>query len=143
MGLSQRALVLVSNRCEVLKLIQLRVVREFGLPDAASDVLHGTNYSLTLEPPDEAQSRLSYVPSEVGSLSIPPPPRPLTTHLPNIGCLSEDRDLYSYASELKLENSVPRMSPHYDLDSQVLYYVRNCRSGTIVSNDIFINNLFF
>ena len=127
-ALSQRALALVSNRCEVLKLIQLRVVREFGLPDAASDILHGNNYSLALEAPDDvASSRLSYVPSEVGSLSIPPPPRPLTSnlttnHLANISLLSEDRDLYSYASEMKLESSGARMG-YLDLDSQVFSFI--------------------
>lgn len=118
--LSQRALSLVSNRCEVLKLIQLRVVREFGLPDAASDILHGNNYSLALEAHDDvASSRLSYVPSEVGSLSIPPPPRPLTNHLTSMSMLEEDRDLYSYASEMKLESSSARIG-YLDLDSQVL-----------------------
>ncbi len=120
LALSSRALSLISNRCEVLKLIQLRVVREFGLPDAASDVLHGTNYSLSLETPDpDAASRLSYVPSEVGSLSIPPPPRPLTSHLGSLNALAEDRDLYSYASEMKLESSTPRLT-HFDLESQVI-----------------------
>ena len=75
--LNHRALALVPNRCEVLKLIQLRAVREFGLPDAASDILHGTNtYHITESPEEMASSRLSYVPSEVGSFSIPPPPRP-------------------------------------------------------------------
>ena len=135
-GLSQRALALVSNRCEVLKLIQLRVVREFGLPDAASDVLHGTNYSLALEEPGDAASRLSYVPSEVGSLSIPPPPRPLTNHLSNINVMSEDRDLYSYASEIKLESSTPRLA-HFDLDSQVLSFnpFLNCFYFLIVCID--------
>ncbi|XP_054154533.1 BTB/POZ domain-containing protein 7-like [Oppia nitens] len=119
--LSQRALALVSNRCEALRLIQLRVCREFGLPDAASDVLHGNNYSMpVLEGPDDGISRLSYVaPSEVGSLSIPPPPRPLTSNLSGITTtvLNEDRDLYSTFSELKLESSVPRLA-HFDLESQ-------------------------
>ncbi|CAG2107497.1 unnamed protein product [Medioppia subpectinata] len=117
LALSQRALALVSNRCEALRLIQLRVCREFGLPDAASDVLHGHNYSRALDAPDDGVSRLSYAASEVGSLSIPPPPRPLTNHMPNMTTLPEDRDLYSTFSELKLESSVPRLA-HFDLDSQ-------------------------
>lgn len=71
MTLSHRALNLIANRCEVNKLIQLRVVREFGLPDATSDVLHGTTYMYSLDHTDEnIASRLSYVASEVGSLSI-------------------------------------------------------------------------
>nr|XP_027197211.1 BTB/POZ domain-containing protein 7-like [Dermatophagoides pteronyssinus] len=41
-----RALQISHSRCEALRLIQLRVVREFGLPDLACDVLHLKN-SLT------------------------------------------------------------------------------------------------
>lgn len=116
--LNHRALALVPNRCEVLKLIQLRAVREFGLPDAASDILHGTNtYHITESPEEMASSRLSYVPSEVGSFSIPPPPRPLT-----LNTIVNDKDPYSYATEMKLE--APRLPnepclTHFDLESQV------------------------
>ncbi|OTF72084.1 BTB/POZ domain-containing protein [Euroglyphus maynei] len=41
-----RALQISHSRCEALRLIQLRVVREFGLPDIACEVLHLKN-SLT------------------------------------------------------------------------------------------------
>lgn len=41
-----RALQISHTRCEALRLIQLRVVREFGLPDIACEVLHLKN-SLT------------------------------------------------------------------------------------------------
>jgi len=122
---SHRALSMVSNRCELLKLIQLRVVREFGLPDAASDVLHGNHgnaYRMEAHADEmmTAASRLSYVPSEVGSLSIPPPPRPLTntSTCPSVRAISSDKDPYSYASEMKLENRSSNPRSHYDLDSQ-------------------------
>lgn len=127
LGICLRALVLASNRCEVTKMIQLRVVREFGLPDAASDVLHSSNFPYTQ---DNADDQATYVsPSEVGSLSIPPPPRPMTSHCSNASAIVSDKDPYSYASEMRLELQTSCASSvrtptepcltHFDIESQV------------------------
>ncbi|XP_054714783.1 BTB/POZ domain-containing protein 7-like [Uloborus diversus] len=46
---ARRAYTVVRNHCDVTKLLQLRVVREFGLPDKVMEVLHRTSYQFLEE----------------------------------------------------------------------------------------------
>lgn len=46
---ARRAYSVVRNHCDVTKLLQLRVVREFGLPDKVMEVLHRTSYQFLEE----------------------------------------------------------------------------------------------
>lgn len=94
LALSHRALALVSNRCDVFKLIQLRVVREFGLPDAASDYLHNMSFLFPIESSeDSSYGALSSVHRSAHSHG--------TSGSGN--ALGSDKDPYSYALDAKLE----------------------------------------
>ncbi|GIY62283.1 hypothetical protein CDAR_481791 [Caerostris darwini] len=46
---ARRAYSVIRNHCDVTKLLQLRVVREFGLPDKVMEVLHRTSYQFLEE----------------------------------------------------------------------------------------------
>ena len=112
-----RALKIAHNRCQALRLIQLRVVREFGLPDIACEVLHSRNFSLfqnqNARDLDDNATQISFERNDPCDISIPPPPpRPVSGFL-----LSNNQtcDPFSYHSELKLERS----SSRYELESQV------------------------
>ncbi|UYV64836.1 BTBD7 [Cordylochernes scorpioides] len=47
----RRAYSLVANHCDVTKQVQLRVVREFGLPDSTLEILHRSSYMEDPPPP--------------------------------------------------------------------------------------------
>ncbi|RWS15828.1 BTB/POZ domain-containing protein 7-like protein [Dinothrombium tinctorium] len=92
LALSQRALALVSSRDELTKLIQLRVVREFGLPDAAIEVLSNDHsyvpYSTTDTTSDDLTTSYDFsgiLPSS-GALS----------NLGSNGAGVSDKDPYSF-----------------------------------------------
>lgn len=123
LALSHRALALVPNRCDVFKLIQLRVVREFGLPDAASDYLHNIGYLFPIESSED---------SSYGALSSAH--RSAHSHATSGSgrALGSDKDPYSYALDAKLEtqSNATRTSSgvagdpyfsQFDLESQVSY----------------------
>lgn len=105
-----RALQVSHSRCEALRLIQLRVVREFGLPDVACELLHLKQPS-TL-PNADTSSQIDYKNINVCDRNAmpPPPPRPAISTFTNSNC-----DPFSYDSELKLEE----ISSQYELDTQV------------------------
>lgn len=58
---ARRAYSVVRNHCDVTKLLQLRVVREFGLPDKVMEVLHRTSYQFLEEYGAEHHSTASSV----------------------------------------------------------------------------------
>lgn len=114
-----RALKISHNRCEALRLIQLRVVREFGLPDVASEVLHLRNFSNAISgaPRDRTGQFAKPVVSDIQI--PPPPPRPSSGFMPPLPPSNSSQcDPFSYDSELKLESS-----SRYELESQVEFFV--------------------
>lgn len=58
---ARRAYSVVRNHCDVTKLLQLRVVREFGLPDKVMEVLHRTSYQFLEEYSTEHHSSAASV----------------------------------------------------------------------------------
>lgn len=118
-----RALKISHDRCKALSLIQLRVVREFGLPDVAAEVLHMKKATSAEDEDDEEDMEDSNVLSEVLSRNnmnsseaeIPPPPRPPVPGF-MLATTSVVCDPFSYDSELKLESS-----SRYELESQVCF----------------------
>lgn len=109
-----RALKVAHNRCQCLMLIQLRVVREFGLPDIACQVLHLRNFTsrqaqLAQADLDDSATTVSFSRNDPCDMNLPPPPPcPLPLHS------SANCDPFSYTSEIKLETS-----SRYELESQV------------------------
>ncbi|KAG8176022.1 hypothetical protein JTE90_025349 [Oedothorax gibbosus] len=80
-GSARRAYAVVRNHCDVTKLLQLRVVREFGLPDRAMELLHRTSYQAL-----EEGARYKRHHDE------PPPPPPVVhqpTHQMSRSCCSD------------------------------------------------------
>lgn len=114
-----RALKVAHNRCQCLMLIQLRVVREFGLPDIACQVLHLRNFTsrqaqLAQAEMDDNATTVSFSRNDSCDMNLPPPPPcPLPLHSSDSSC-----DPFSYTSEIKLETS-----SRYELESQVSHLV--------------------
>lgn len=114
-----QALKTAHNRCQALRLIQLRVVREFGLPDVACEVLHLRNFARPPSPAvcdmDDNSSQVSFGRNDPCDINIPPPPpRPASGFLPSTHTSTlQECDPFSYNSELKLESS-----SRYELASQ-------------------------
>lgn len=115
-----RALKISHDRCKALSLIQLRVVREFGLPDIAAETLHTKKATPGEDGDDDDDFEDNNVPPEVLSRNnmnsseaeIPPPRPPVPGFM--LPTTSVVCDPFSYDSELKLESS-----SRYELESQV------------------------
>ncbi|KPM12001.1 BTB/POZ domain-containing protein 7 [Sarcoptes scabiei] len=133
-----RALQISHGRCEALRLIQLRVVREFGLPDIACEMLHlkhaainhsnkrqtnlrnghhhqSSNHSMAYHDDNSTQFsfNLEKNPTSFDQTTLipPPPPRPLVTK--NSLSNHSNCDPFSYDTELRLEEV-----SQYELDTQ-------------------------
>lgn len=120
-ALSHRVLSVVPNRSEITRLIQLRVIREFGLPDAASDVLHSTGNYIPY-PSTETTTNSDELNSSYGATGMIPSSGVLS-NLGSNGALASDKD-YNFAGDVRLETQSPvtAMAPsesYYSYDSEV------------------------
>lgn len=140
-----RALKVAHNRCQALRLIQLRVVREFGLPDIACDVLHLNPRNVSTQrqsqqhqqaqqqsmvrPEDQDEDdtattvsgynrRRPRQPSPCDMNMPPPPPRPLATSgfLPSSHTQPCDHRVDPFSLFSELKLET---SSRYELESQV------------------------
>lgn len=115
------SLPVVPNRCEVIKLIQLRVVREFGLPDAATEVLHNTASYIPYPATETTESAADDTTASYGIIGMVPSSGVLSNVGSN-GALQSDKDIYCYPAELSHPNDPspnhspipPPLPPHND-----------------------------
>lgn len=102
-----------NSKCEVSRLIQLRVVREFGLPDAAAEVLHNTASYVpypateTTESANDDTTTASY-----GVVGMAPSSGVLSNVGSN-GALQSDKDIYCYPSDVRSTRSTDRPASHH------------------------------
>lgn len=84
---------MIPDRCEVSRIIQLRVVREFGLPDSAAEVLHNTA-SYIPYPATETESATDEMTASYGITGMAPSSGVLS-NIGSNGALQSDKDIYS------------------------------------------------
>ena len=102
-----------NSRCEVNRLIQLRVVREFGLPDAAAEVLHNTASYVpypateTTESANDDTTTASY-----GVVGMAPSSGVLSNVGSN-GALQSEKEIYCYPSDVRSSRSGDRPAKHH------------------------------
>lgn len=128
LALSNRALAVVQNRCEITKSIQLRVVREFGLPDGATEVLHNTASYVPYPATETTDTATDEMTASYGITGMVPSSGVLS-NLGSNGALASDKDnIYSYPAELRMEaceSPIPPMPHpseaygHYDFEEEV------------------------
>ena len=117
---------LAPERCDISRIIQLRVVREFGLPDSAAQVLHDTA-SYIPYPATETESATDEMTASYGITGMAPSSGVLS-NIGSNGALQSDKDIYGTypchgiipaASECEIEQPPspipPPMPPMSDL----------------------------
>ncbi|RWS27203.1 BTB/POZ domain-containing protein 7-like isoform X1 [Leptotrombidium deliense] len=101
LALSQRTLALVSSRDEITKLIQMRVVREFGLPDAAIEVLSNDQNYIPYPSTESTSDEMTATYDFAGMI-------PSSGVLSNLGSNGagnvSDKDLYSFSTGMRPDN---------------------------------------
>ena len=98
------SLALIPNRCQITKLIQLRVAREFGFPDSAADVLHATTASFIPYSATEITDTCTTTDEMTTSYGIVGmvPSSGVLSNLGSNGALASDKDnIYCYPNELQ------------------------------------------
>lgn len=106
-------LALVPNRCEITKLIELRIVREFGLPDSTVDVLHATTASFMPYPATDITDTCTTTDEMTASYGITGmiASSGVLSNLGSNGALASDKDnIYCYPSELQQMDPCPDAS---------------------------------
>lgn len=103
---------LVANGADINKLIQLRVVREFGLPDIATEVLHNTAsyvpYPATETTETATDDQMTNTYGIVGMV----PSSGVLSNLGSNGALASDKEnIYCCPSELQAVETVASDSP--------------------------------
>lgn len=106
------SLALVANSSDITKLIQLRVVREFGLPDVATEVLHNTAsyvpYPATETTETATDDQMTNTYGIVGMV----PSSGVLSNLGSNGALaSEKENIYCSPSEFQAVETVASDSP--------------------------------
>lgn len=130
-ALSNRALVLINNRCDVTHAIQLRVVREFGLPDGACEVLHNTANYVQYPATETTDTATDDMTASYGVTGMVPSSGVLS-NLGSNGALASDKDgIYAYPQECRRleanDSPIPPMPHpseaygHYDFEEEVSF----------------------
>ncbi|XP_053211957.1 BTB/POZ domain-containing protein 7-like isoform X2 [Panonychus citri] len=133
---SSRNLSIIPNKNQVINYIQLRVVREFGLPDGAVEVLDTSNsasyvsYSMSEASASSSSSKMgSSIYSELNKHSLPStqPIHPSSLYGSTSGILGSDKDVYGYTQDLTYDTASDYYAPlsesylsNYSLNSENL-----------------------
>ena len=97
---------LPNSRCEVNRLIQLRVVREFGLPDAAAEVLHNTASYVPYPATETTESANDDTTTASYGIVGMAPSSGVLSNVGSNGALQSEKDIYCYPNDVRSSRSV-------------------------------------